>query len=42
MGVVTVFLALYLWLFRQHLRFPHPSGWCSSVSWRAGWPMRSA
>jgi exosortase E/protease (VPEID-CTERM system) len=26
MGVVTVFLALYLWLFRQHLRFPHALG----------------
>ena len=26
MGVVTVFLALYLWLFRQHLRFPQALG----------------
>ncbi len=26
MGVVTVFLALYLWLFRRHLRFPQALG----------------
>jgi exosortase E/protease (VPEID-CTERM system) len=26
MGLVTVFLALYLWLFRRHLRFPQALG----------------